>query len=611
MRIFVFTILILLAHAASANRVVLSTVSFDVPATAAAGNKVIVTTDGIATYAWNRLKLDSACYYYSYSFKLNNALYEFRECHKADIYESFETIFKPGYIKAKELSNFEIERFRDTPNEFLNKAFTHAVVEYNKGMRKLTLIYTINKTTLFTASIKSSYSAETFLQAQADLDSMLLTAYYTEPLISEHPEINQKGELSSKTAHDVIKLPFLVGTDFNNPIVEPTPDGGFVMAFAHSEGTEIFFVNSTFELTSHVSHDKIIHDIAISDKGFYSLSSTDYNMLIYGIYPSLYLNKHKADGTVELSQVVFKKNNVKLPKNQVFDYYSRDNVCLEIADTFGIIYMNSEKRWPDFKVLQSGVYKTFSLENGILKKDNEDLFHVSHCFAQASTHDDQFAYLVSLGDAWPRGVCLSKVDLTIAADSVDTTSFYHHLLYKVDGTPGDNYVGDTHFSEPLLYNGFLYVIIETEQGARTDIATGDYLSNKGHNDLFLVKCSLDSKEMVVKQLTKTDKIEEVNPKLAPLGDNLLLIYSEAKFDKQSGRYSFQDKYLLLDERGGRESTLEIFNSIYHEEPRSDYKMPDSPINRDGSNLITLSDGKLIWVRLLKNAREVEVISFAP
>lgn len=262
------------------------------------------------------------------------------------------------------------------------------------------------------------------------------------------------------------------------------------------------------------------------------------------------------------------------------------------------------------KVVQSGVYKTFSLETGILKKGNEDLYHVSHCFAQASTHDDKYAYLVSIGDGYPRGVYASKVDLAVAKDSTDSTSIYHHEIYKVGGILTDNYVYDTHISEPLLYNNFLYVIIETEEGARTDIEDNPYSSNRGNNDLFLVKCELGTKELIVKQITKTQHIEEVAPKLIDLGTGeLLLIYTEVKYDKPTSRHYFEDKYLLLDERGGRQSLLENFESHYVHEERKDYKMPDSPLNRDGSNLIKMADGSVIWVRLMKNAQQLEVIRF--
>lgn len=607
-KLHTYLFLILFTYSfAQKSEVKLSTISFKVPSEAARGNKVIMSNDGISTYAWNRLKLDSAAYYYSYSFNLQNALFEFRECHKIDIYEGYETFFKPKFKQTKELKNYEISRFQNSTNEFMRGAFSHAIVEYDKGMRKLILFYVLDKTSLFLVSIKSKFNEESFLKAQNLLDTILTSAVYHEPLLEEIQPIVQKGELINRTEHKRIKLPFFVSNDFNNPVVQPKPDGGFVVAFAHAKGSEIFVFDKNFNQTNQIHHDKIIHDIAISEKGFFSLSSTDYNLLSYGIYPSLYLNKHNIQGEVELSQVVFKKNDVKLPGNMVFDYYSRDNVCLEIADTFGIIYMNAEKKWPDLQVLQSGAYKTFSLENGILKKGSEDLFHVTHCFSQVSTHDSKFAYLVSLGDNYPRGVCLSKVDIAIAQDSTDTTSFYNHLLYKISGTPGNNYVADTHLSEPLIYNNYLYIVIETEEGARTTLENNEYSTNRGHNDLFLIKCSLAGEELIVKQLTKTDKIEETNPKLVALGDELLLIYSEAIFDKQSGYYHFKDRYILLNERGGKQSILEEFNSYYQNETRPYYKMPDSPINRDGSNLVNLPDGNVLWVRLMKNSREIEVI----
>jgi hypothetical protein len=36
-------------------------------------------------------------------------------------------------------------------------------------------------------------------------------------------------------------------------------------------------------------------------------------------------------------------------------------------------------------------------------------------------------------------------------------------------------------------------------------------------------------------------------------------------------------------------------------------MPDSPTNRDGNELIKLQNGSLLWVRLLKNTRQLEVV----
>ena len=605
-----FIFLVSIVSVSHAERIKFSTISLEVPNSVAAGNRVSLSTDGISTYGWNRLRNDSSSYYYSYSFKLDNALFEFRETHKIDIYEAFETFYKPSVAKKKEQKNYEIKLFQNSKNEFMKDAFRYAFVEYNQGMRKITLVYEVNKTGQFLVSVKTLYPVETFLKAQRNLDSMLTSVIHEPTAIPEHDAaIAQKGELTNRTQYYLINTPYFLSIDFNNPVVQATPDNGFVAVFAHSAGSEIITVNSSFQISSVAHHDKIIHDIAISDKGFFSLSSTDYNLLTWGTYPSLYLNKHKANGEVELSQVVFKQNDLKRPGNQVFDFYSRDNVCLEIADTFGIIYMNSEKRFADLKVVQSGVYKTFSLEKGILKKGNQDLWHISHCFAQTSTHDNEFAYLVSVGDGFPRGVYASKVDLSVAKDSTDTTSIYHWPLYKINGTPSDNYVSDTHISEPVLYNNFLYVIIETEEGARADIENNNLSVNRGHNDLFVVKCELGSKEITVKQITKTANIEEVNPKLILLNDELLLIYTEVKLDKASGRYSFDDRYLLLNERGNRSSMIESLNSHYINEKRSDFKMPDSPINRDGSNLIQMADGSVIWVRLMKNAQQLEVIRF--
>ena len=36
-------------------------------------------------------------------------------------------------------------------------------------------------------------------------------------------------------------------------------------------------------------------------------------------------------------------------------------------------------------------------------------------------------------------------------------------------------------------------------------------------------------------------------------------------------------------------------------------MPDSGINRDGSDFVKMSDGRAIWVRLMRNTRQLEVV----
>ena len=260
---FILTQLLILFFSGNliASEVTLSTISFEVPAEAASGNKVILSTDGMSTYAWNRLRQDSASYYYSYSFKLDNALFEFRECHRVDIYEGYETFYKPKFAQSKEAKNFQISRFLNTPNEFLSKSFSSAVVEYDQGMRKLILFYTIDQTGLFLVSVKTKYPVETFLKAQETLNSILITAKHIVPELPAKETIVQKGEIAGRTKHLAVELPVYVSNDFNNPVVAAHPGGSFVVAFAHATGTELFKVNAGMSVYWHTHHDNISHDI--------------------------------------------------------------------------------------------------------------------------------------------------------------------------------------------------------------------------------------------------------------------------------------------------------------------------------------------------------------
>ena len=157
---------------------------------------------------------------------------------------------------------------------------------------------------------------------------------------------------------------------------------------------------------------------------------------------------------------------------------------------------------------QAGAYKLFSTVSGIKKKADQDLWHVSHCFAQKSVADNRHVYLFSIGDMQPRALCLSKVDVLIEKDSTDSTSFFHLELYPFLGTPGDNYVMDSHISQPVIYHDKLYILLETESGARGKFDNNEYSSNRAHNDIFLIWCDKDGENIETKQLTKSKNFEK-------------------------------------------------------------------------------------------------------
>ncbi len=606
--LFTFILLSQLSYS-QYRRIKLSSLSFEVPMEVTKGNKVSRSTEGLSSYAWNRLRDDSTSYNYNYSYRYHYGIFEFRESSKEDIYEWLVTEYSPRYTKRKEEKYFNHEVFLNIENGVLKNHLTGITNDARKGIRKLTLVYKLDETTQFLASIKSAGTPDRFLDLQDSLAKILGTIEYTPPTIPKHKGVSQKGELKDKTQHMVINLPMALSNDFNNPVIEKTSDGGMYVVFAHSHGSEIFRLNKNLKIESHEHFGKIIHDIKVHDNEFFSVSSIDYNLLTYGIYPSLYLTKHDKNGKVLFWQTVLKKYKLKKPGDQVFDFYSRDNVCLEIADSVGIVYFNAEKKFMDWQTGQSGAYKTFSLEAGFLKKGEKDLWHVSHCFAQKSIADGDHAYLFSLGDNYPRTLNLSKVNITMHKDSTDTTSFWQEDLFKLSGNPGDNYIGDSHISDPIVYKGKLYIAIETEVGAKAKIEDNPYSVNRGNNDIFLVSCTLEGEDVKVKQITKTKHIEEVNPKIIEHNGLILMVYTEVKYSRVGEPTTFGDKYIYIDERSNRTSSLEDLNSYYHNEIIEDYRMPDSPTNRDGNSMIRLDDGRIIWLRLLKNTRQLEIISF--
>lgn len=590
-------------------RIKLSTISLEVPEEVTKGNKISVTTGGLATYAWNRLKTDSSSYYYTYSFRYTNGLFEFRETSKEDIYEWHESTY-PKLKKSKEMGFYNEKAFVSIDNPLL-KGKLFGITNETKGkVRKITVIYKFNKTTQFIASIKSAYNGPGFLAMQDSLVKMLETVQIDPYLAPEHAALKDPEGLKGQVSHAIIDVPVGLSNDFNNPVTVQCQNGDIIMAFAHSTGTELFRYTKDWQLKHHHSFDMVIHDLIPQGDEYFSLASTEYNKLSYGIYPSLFLSKHSPDGKVQYFNRVFKKFKLRFPGNQVFDYYSRDNVCLEIVDSLGLVYANSERKFSDFQVGQAGAYKLFSTVAGMKKKADKDLWHVSHCFAQKSIADNDYVYLFSLGDNFPRSLSMSKINILLEKDAEDSISFYHEELFKIKGNKGDNYIMDTHMSEPVFFNNRIYLVVETESGAKTNSDQGNsYSSNRGKNDLFLISVDKEGENSETKQITKTKNFEEVNPKLAVHNNQLLIIYTEIKYSSASPFPSMEDRFIYLDEKGRRKTKGAFLPTYYANEEKSDCKMPDSPINRDGNELLKLKDGSVVWIRLLKNTRQIEVVRF--
>lgn len=600
--------LILVFTCSYAERITLSTISLEIPDKAAAGNKTLISMDGVSTYSFTRLRADSTAYVYNYSFKYGKALFEFRETCKADIWEWLEPVYKPKTARKKEFKNYKIESFENLKNDLLDMKLQKFRIEYTDGLRKLTLIYKLDETTQFMASVKSAFPAKDFLEAQDSLVSWLETTEQKIPKLKPHKPVEQIGDIAEHIKHHIVRLPFALSNDFDNPVVAVTPNDEVIVAFAHSEGSEVMWLDKEMKLKSHMHYNRLIHDIVTVKNGFFAVSSDDYNLMRYDIYPSLYLTKHATNGDLIFTQSFFKKDNTKMPGSQTFDFYSRDNACLEIADSIGIVYTTAEKKVGMGNVVQQGAYKTFSVQTGFLKKGKKDLWHVSHCFAQKSVRYKDDVYLFSIGDNDPRGLSMSKVNLTMHKDSTDSTSFWHEVLVPFNGILGDNYTADSHISDPIVWNGNIYIALETEENAKTSHDANPRSANRGMNDVFIVQCDLNGENQKVTQITKTKYIEEANPKIAVVGEKMLLIYNEIKYNNNGLAQEINEKYLYLDERVVRETKAEDLNSYYVQERPQSCKMPDSGINRDGNEFVQLSDGTIVWVRLMRNTRQLEVIT---
>ena len=86
-----------------------------------------------------------------------------------------------------------------------------------------------------------------------------------------------------------------------------------------------------------------------------------------------------------------------------------------------------------------------------------------------------------------------------------------------------------------------------------------------------------------------------------------MLYNEIKYNNNGQVNGMDDMYMYLDERCNRLTKAENLNSYYQSEDPQNARMPDSAVSRDGNEFKVMSDGSVIWVRLMKNTRQLEVI----
>ena len=167
---------------------------------------------------------------------------------------------------------------------------------------------------------------------------------------------------------------------------------------------------------------------------------------------------------------------------------------------------------------------------------NNSYGYVSHSFNQFIQTDGEYVYRVDHGDAYPRGIYLSKV-----AVGSSITSVSYKTVYSILRTSGANATGVSIGGFELSSNNCLIA------GNSVDMSDEDNYSASGTRNIFVSVTSQDlgsTSTVWFTDYTSDDGVTVRTPQLVKLSSDIFLLMWEEKSDS-----AVTTKLVLIDEDG--------------------------------------------------------------
>ena len=281
--------------------------------------------------------------------------------------------------------------------------------------------------------------------------------------------------------------------------------------------------------------------------GFYS--GKDYNFLVFGQQ-----NPNESDNTEIMRVVKYSKDWHRLSSGSVYGantYIPFDAGSLRMTETSGKLYVYTcHEMYQTDDGLHHQANMTFVFdENNLSVVDsysgimNIYYGYVSHSFNQFIQTDGEYVYRVDHGDAYPRGISITKCAVNGRITNVDVA-----IPVLFEGYIGDNYTNATVGGFELSSDNCIIA------GSMGDHTSENWAHTAQNIFLSITKKDLSSTNDIV-WLTDYDSSAETDvgtPQLVKIGnDRFLLMWEEYN----TSTYSACIKMVTVDSNGNKTSKI--------------------------------------------------------
>lgn len=212
-------------------------------------------------------------------------------------------------------------------------------------------------------------------------------------------------------------------------------------------------------------------------------------------------------------------------------------------------FLGHNQRWGDGVSHQASMVGFIS-QNGVVLSSG-DSWYISHDLDQRLIALDSSFYLLSLGDAHPRGVVLSS--WKPKKEKVESGLF--STIFSIPGSTGDNYTGTRLGGMVALSNGNLGILISTNVG-------------RERQELYYMIVNRQGKTLSKQWLSSHSEGDAEYPQLVKRGKNRVLVSCKTNYGETTLFYELDEKGILLRkkaiERNYGDLSTEIKFSLTHD-----------------------------------------------
>lgn len=501
---------------------------------------------------------------------------------------------------------------------------TYRIWEEN-GQTKMVVMVDFDEKHLLSAFFEcSSKHAETGMAAARTLFATLkarpqarypvsaLVSGFFDPVRHTAEEVaGLEGPLKGKVDHILWEMPDHADWDslyYYDPLLAALPDGGFVVAWrdsAHLTHFQFFSSDMKPRGTSIPFPGLLVHALTGDNTGFAGICSKlrgDY--FEYNGYA--FLVKFDMQGKEQFRTEIVGSDDISVTNESIL-FRRRKNQNLAFSGSHYAVYTSIEHNFGPGSGIHQGDFSRFYDEKGVSVKvgdsptsaERGDNWGVSHSFTKALCWDGELFCYLTVGDGHPRGIAYKRYGATKHPDEKRGRL----NVWPIPGDLGDNNVYRTEINGLAANKDLVVGVFTSLLQARTMPGT-DYT----YNDVFLYLGNKSGSKYGVKPLQATPTLAEVNPRIVRYLNSFLVVWHEWDRKQKYPYDTYTVRYLLLNDKGEKISRPEKIPTWFALEAQKTSRMLSSsgePLG--GTEMVTLKNGDVVWLRYLPEGNNAEII----